>query len=117
MSTAIREAIERAIEKYVAIGYVMPEASAALVDFVAAEIAAIDSCLAKVKPGEPIFVLRGQDMLAPHFVRAWATLAHRESHLVTINHASGNFIPDERYREAIQKSWKMEDWPNRKYPD
>lgn len=31
-----------------------------------------DSCLAKVREDEPIFVLRGQDVLAPDIVRAWA---------------------------------------------
>lgn len=33
-----------------------------------------DACLAKVKPGEPIFVLRGQDLSAPETVRVWAHL-------------------------------------------
>ena len=35
-----------------------------------------DSCLAKLKPGEPIFVLRAQDMVAPEIVRAWAIAAN-----------------------------------------
>jgi hypothetical protein len=33
------------------------------------------SCLAKVGPDEPIFVLRAQDQLAPGIVREWATRA------------------------------------------
>ncbi len=36
---------------------------------------ASESCLAKVAPGEPIFVLRAQDQLAPGIVREWATRA------------------------------------------
>jgi len=34
-----------------------------------------DTCLNKVKPGEPIFVLRAQDKLAPALVFLWAAMA------------------------------------------
>ena len=39
-----------------------------------------DACLDKVRPGEPIFVLRAQDLTAPSIIRSWlgrnlATLA------------------------------------------
>ena len=29
-------------------------------------------CMAKIRPGEPFFVLRAQDVLAPHLVFDWA---------------------------------------------
>jgi len=32
-------------------------------------------CLGKAEPEEPVFVLRGQDMLAPGAIRHWATQA------------------------------------------
>lgn len=64
-----------------------------------------DSCLSNVKPGEPIFVLRAQDKLAPELIRDWAIKAH-------INGAS-----DDKVNEALATANAMEDWPVRKYPD
>lgn len=64
-----------------------------------------DSCLAKVGRGEPIFVLRAQDRLAPELVRTWAALA--------LAHG----CPPEKVEEAQQCAIEMEKWPKRKYPD
>lgn len=64
-----------------------------------------DSCLAKVKPEEPIFVLRAQDKLAHHLVRDWA------------ERAKLNGCPQEKVEEALDCANQMEKWPNRKYPD
>jgi hypothetical protein len=64
-----------------------------------------DACLMKVKPGEPIFVLRAQDLLSPVFVRGWALAAQ----------AVG--LPKERFDEAMACAAAMEAWPNRKMPD
>ena len=64
-----------------------------------------DACLDKIKPGEPFFVLRGQDKLAPALVRAWAALA--EEHGVS---------PD-KVAEALGCAQAMADWETRKFPD
>lgn len=64
-----------------------------------------DSCLAKVKPEEPIFVLRAQDFIAPKLVRAWAIQAK----------AVG--CPLEKVQEALDCADSMDKWPTRKWPD
>jgi hypothetical protein len=64
-----------------------------------------DTCLTKVKPGEPIFVLRGQDMLAPDLVRLWADYAARHG------------CDPAKVAEAYACATAMEHWPTRKYPD
>lgn len=62
-------------------------------------------CLEKLQPGEPFFVLRAQDMLAPFVVRYWAEVARLEG------------IPEEKYIEALATADEMEKWPHRKMPD
>jgi hypothetical protein len=64
-----------------------------------------DQCLKNVHPGEPIFVLRAQDKLAPALVRAWAL------------RAEGYGCPPEKVQEAYDCAEAMEHWPTRKYPD
>jgi hypothetical protein len=64
-----------------------------------------DTCLDKVKPEEPIFVLRAQDKLAPHLVYMWAKLAKEHG------------CPLEKVKEAEDCAEAMFAWPNRKYPD
>lgn len=63
------------------------------------------SYLKAVRIGEPVFVLRAQDELAPQLVRQWARLAD----------ASG--CPAEKVNEANSKALRMENWAPRKYPD
>jgi hypothetical protein len=63
-----------------------------------------DACLEKVKPGEPIFVLRAQDMSAPDIVRAWTA-------------ANWHRISFEKAEEAMLCAAAMEAWPDRKWPD
>jgi hypothetical protein len=63
------------------------------------------SCLNKADLDEPIFVLRGQDKLAPVAVRLWAELA------AILN------CGKEKVYEAREVANKMEIWYNRKYPD
>lgn len=65
-----------------------------------------DACLSKCAPGEPIFVLRAQDSLAPHIVREWADAARMAGH-----------ISGDKYEEALACANRMEAWPNRKLPD
>lgn len=64
-----------------------------------------DNCLEKLHPGEPFFVLRAQDQLAPRTIRAWARDARQHG------------LPNEKYKEALQTANEMELWPNRKMPD
>lgn len=64
-----------------------------------------DNCLEKIKPGEPIFVLRGQDILAPGFIRGWAV------------HARSHGLCAEKVCEALDCADAMDNWPSRKYPD
>lgn len=67
-----------------------------------------DSCLAKVKPGEPFFVLRSQDQTAPYAVRTWA----REARRAGMNQA--------KFDEAMETARAMEEWANehgKKIPD
>jgi len=57
-----------------------------------------DSCLAKVKHDEPIFVLRAQDLTAPGIVRAWANMARKVG------------CPETKIKEAFQLADRMEEW-------
>ena len=57
-----------------------------------------DACLAKVKPGEPIFVLRSQDCLAPELVEIWA------------KKALGLGCPMEKVQEAKEVARTMRNW-------
>ena len=54
---------------------------------------------------EPIFVLRGQDRLAPALVRAWAYLA--QEHGLNLD----------RFNHALEVAEAMEIWELRKWPD
>lgn len=62
------------------------------------------SCLNKAADDEPIFVLRGQDVTAPPFVRAWAEVAR------------ANGVSDEKVQEAIDCAQAMEMWRPRRMP-
>lgn len=64
-----------------------------------------DTCLQKAGDDEPIFVLRAQDKLAAKTVRYWATLAAVYG------------VSDEKCLEARALAERMEQWPDRKYPD
>ena len=62
-------------------------------------------CLKNLRPDEPYFVLRGQDLLAPGLVRRWATLAG-EAGVNPAKVAEANRIADQ-----------MDQWRDRKVPD
>ena len=62
--------------------------------------------LQQMDPEEPVFVLRGQDILAPETVEFWATLA--EKHDVS---------PSRKVREAREWADEMAAWTPRKLPD
>jgi hypothetical protein len=61
--------------------------------------------LSKARDDEPIFVLRGQDRLAPDVVRQWADRAEQAG------------CDTEKVREAREVAAAMEAWPQRKLPD
>lgn len=66
-----------------------------------------DSCLQKLQPGEPYFVLRGQDMFAGVCVFLWCTLVE--------------FFGDEssaaKLSSAKHTARNMLRWPSKKIPD
>ena len=64
-----------------------------------------DSYLDKVKPEEPIFVLRAQDKLAPALIREWC----RQARAHGLGYKKG--------QEALMCADEMEKWSNRKFPD
>ena len=68
------------------------------------ELSDPQSCINKAASSEPIFVLRGQDMLAPAVVELWARLAQL--------HGAN---PD-KVREAMNCAALMAKWEKRKFP-
>jgi len=60
----------------------------------------LDPCLDKVQPGEPVFVLRAHDALAPKIVRLWAQEASRAG------------SPADKVEEALLCAKKMMAWQN-----
>lgn len=64
-----------------------------------------EGCLGKAAMDEPLFILRGQDKLAPALVRAWAALAYEHG------------CTKQRCEESLQLAASMENWTTRKFPD
>lgn len=62
------------------------------------------TCYLKADDAEPIFVLRGQDLLAPAHVRDWA------------EHAELRGVDPEKVADARACAAAMEAWPTRKVP-
>lgn len=62
-------------------------------------------CLGKAADDEPVFILRGQDILAADLVDRWATLASLKG------------CPDAKVLEARALAQAMREWPTRKKPD
>ena len=61
--------------------------------------------LQKLKPGEPFFVLRGQDTLAMATVRFWANEAEKAG------------IPQAKVDNARKCGWAMQNYRPKKMPD
>jgi hypothetical protein len=62
-------------------------------------------CLDRLAPGEPYFVLRAQDVLAPELIEAWAIEAElNDCHPTKVSNA-----------RAIASA--MRKWRDRKFPD
>lgn len=64
-----------------------------------------EGCLGKAADNEPVFILRGQDKLAPALVVAWARLA--------AEHGCGMG----KVKEALDLAHSMASWSTRKFPD
>lgn len=65
-----------------------------------------DSCLEKIKPGEPFFVMRAQDLTAPEHVENWAKLAEEFG------------ASSAKVEEAQATAKAMREWDgDKKYPD
>lgn len=47
----------------------------------------LSKCLSTLRPGEPIFVLRGQDASAPNIIQAWAARNSRTSPIEKVDDA------------------------------
>jgi hypothetical protein len=62
-------------------------------------------CLKNLKPDEPYFLLRGQDLLAPAIVRRWAA------------HAAEAGVNPAKVAEAERIAYDMERYQDRKVPD
>lgn len=62
-------------------------------------------CLGKAADDEPVFILRGQDMISPQLVEEWADIA--EHHKCSAD----------KVAEARALALKMRGWFPRKFPD
>jgi hypothetical protein len=62
-------------------------------------------CLDRLASGEPYFVLRAQDRLAPELIEAWAVEAEL------------NDCPPEKVASAREVAKAMRGWRKRKMPD
>jgi len=62
-------------------------------------------CLGKAADDEPVFILRGQDILASRLVQMWA------------NEARLRGCPEEKVEEALALSAAMKAWRPQKLPD
>lgn len=63
-----------------------------------------EPCLAKAADDEPIWVLRGQDLLAPQIIRSWAASANARG----VNHA--------KVQTALDDATAMDEW-QKAHPD
>ena len=63
----------------------------------------------KIHRDEPVFLLRGQDALAPHVIRQWASALESSS-----DGANGASL---MAQVAVRQAEKMEHWMIRKMPD
>ncbi len=61
---------------------------------------------------EPVFVLRGQDLLAPLVVQDWI-----QRFMQGLSPAPPTTEQSKKYREAMRVAEEMQKWPNRKFPD
>lgn len=64
-----------------------------------------EGCLGKAADDEPVFILRGQDVLAADLVERWALEAQQVG------------CPWDKVREARELAQQMREWPGRKNPD
>lgn len=67
---------------------------------------AADSCLSRLKKGEPFFVLRAQDFMAAPLVKMWAEM-----------NALNPGCPPEKLKRARLIALEMDRWPHKKWAD
>lgn len=92
----LRETLTLMMQRYVETRPLSAEDHAVLREAVA--ILDGEKCLAGVKEGEPIFILRGQDVLAPALVREWAVAAKQRG------------CGDAKVQEAFALADLMDSW-------
>lgn len=61
--------------------------------------------IGKLKPGEPIFILRGQDQIAAEVIRFWARRATQEG------------VDAAKVADALDDAKAFDAWPTKKLPD
>lgn len=62
--------------------------------------------IGRIPDEEPIFILRGQDILAPETIEFWCQLAEK-----------AGVSPSRKVMEARDLAKDMREWPKRKRPD
>lgn len=62
------------------------------------ELSVPNSCLNKAASSEPIFVIRGKDILAPMLIRHWATMAEGVHEAEKVHEARGLADEIERWQ-------------------
>jgi len=80
--------------------------TAKVIDHLCGIIKGLPQCFVNAKPGEPFFVLRGQDVIASISVKKWADRA-----AITLGDDHPKVI------EARAIASRMRKWPIRKFPD
>lgn len=71
-------------------------------------------CLGKADPNEPVFVLRGQDLLAPIVVRIWAGMLTLAAKVTGARKAKAM---KRKAQAALDLADRMDAWRDRKLPD
>lgn len=74
-------------------------------------------CYNKAGPNEELFVLRGQDELAPEVVRYWAWLASKRGRDLAALPGGGTSKLGAKINDALNTAARMEVTPGRKFPD
>lgn len=74
-----------------------------------------EGCLGRARDDEPVFVLRGQDTLAPSLVENWAVLLLRGRNPMDLSEKELSKIKDARQIAEEMRQWQGKN--GRKFPD
>jgi hypothetical protein len=82
------------------------------------ELAHLDACLLNAEPGEPLFVLRAQDRLAPGVVDEWALRLHHSSTAThdQMQRSHGKLVAARQVAEDM-RAWQAANHGRAKLPD